>query len=291
MFPESAARVMVPPAGYTRVAAVSCLAAVLLVGAMGCSRSTLEFEDHSEFSHIRVRRDGEVRNLIFVQDNGREVVESRMNLARPHQLLSRYTPFMFSSYLIRPRQDRVLLIGLGGGAMIQFLRYHDPELRVDVVEIDPVVVQIADEYFDVRTGGNIRIMTADAMEYLTASDQIYDVIYMDAFLPASAGTDSSGVPLRLKTEQFYREARDRLAPGGMMVFNVIAGDSFAEDVLAIRNAFPDAFVFDIPRSANHVLIGCTLGPPTAERLRENAVEMDERFDAEFSFATLLDGLA
>lgn len=43
----------------------------------------IEYETRSEYSHIRVRRSGDLRSLMFVRDDGKEVTESRVNLAHP----------------------------------------------------------------------------------------------------------------------------------------------------------------------------------------------------------------
>jgi len=43
---------------------------------------------------------------------------------------------MFSSYLFLPRPEHVLIVGLGGGSMVRFLEHHEPDLKIDVVEID-----------------------------------------------------------------------------------------------------------------------------------------------------------
>ena len=59
----------------------------------------IEFETTSEFSHIRVKRQGSVRTLLFVRDNGEEVEESMVNMKRPHEMLVPYVRFMFTSYL------------------------------------------------------------------------------------------------------------------------------------------------------------------------------------------------
>ena len=118
--------------------------------------------------------------------------------------------------------------------MIHFLKHHDPDLRVDVVEIDPVVVKIADLWFGVRSDGKLRILVQDAFEYLTTTRRRYDVIYMDAFLEPSAETDISGVPLRLKAVKFLKSVQKRLKPGGLVVFNVHLYDDTKETLAAMK---------------------------------------------------------
>jgi len=54
-----------------------------------------------------------------------------------------------------------------------------------IVEIDGKVVQLAEKYFDVHTRKNTHIFTEDAFKYLKTNKNLYDVIYMDAFLKPS----------------------------------------------------------------------------------------------------------
>ncbi|MHC4178243.1 MAG: spermidine synthase [Planctomycetota bacterium] len=246
-----------------------------------------ELEVKSEFSHIIVRRQRNHRSLIFVHDDGMEVLESKLDLDRPHRLLLPYTRYMFASYLLRPKQEHVLIVGLGGGSMVHFLKRNDPELRVDVVEIDPMVVKIADKYFGTRSGGKVRILLDDASKYLTTTPQRYGVIYMDAFLKPSQETDISGVPLRLKTVQFLKRVQKKLKPGGLMVFNVHLYDDTKETLAAIRSAFPQVYVFQVSHRRSLVVVGSLAEErekPADLRLR--ARQLDRRFRASFSFQRL-----
>ncbi len=259
-------------------------------GSLGLGVTELELK--SEFSQIVVRKRGNIRSLIFVHDDGLEALESELDLGRPHRLLLPYTRYMFASYLFRPKPERVLIVGLGGGSMVHFLKHHDPDLRVDVVEIDPVVVKIAEVYFGVSSGGKVRILVRDASKYLTTSKERYDVIYMDAFLKPSGKTDISGVPLRLKTVQFFKSVQKRLKPGGVVVFNVHVYDDTKETVATIRSAFPQVYVFEVSHRRSLVVVG-SLAKQREKRsaLRLTAKQIDRRFRADFSFPSLLKDLS
>ena len=140
-----------PSVATPALMAVALLAAgvALVVWSMSTAPAfgSLEHEEVSDFSRIRVRRDGDVRALTFVRDDGQEVVQSRVNLTEPQTLVSPYAHGMFASYLYQPQPRRVLIIGLGGGAMVRFLTHHEPQVQIDAVEIDPAVVRLADQYF------------------------------------------------------------------------------------------------------------------------------------------------
>jgi spermidine synthase len=264
--------------------------------AFGAGRGTakpgvLEADTHSPYSHIRVRRQGTVKTLVFVRDNGEEAAETRVNTSKPHELLEPYCRFMFASYLFRPQPRRVLLVGLGGGAMVHFLQHYDPELKVDAVEIDPAVVQIAEKHFGVRGTETVKLITADGCEYLQKTNQRYDVIYIDAFLKPTGETDSTGVPLRLKTEKFYRTLQERLTPDGLVVFNLNRHQGTETDIGFIRVAFRQTYVFRV-NAANTVAVASQAETrETAAALRARAHELDQRFKANFSFADLLSRLA
>jgi spermidine synthase len=254
------------------------------VGRGGDRLGKTEYEVKSEYSRIKITRLNNVRTLWFVRDSGEEVVESQQDLSRPHELLVDYTRFMFLSYLFRPKQEKVLIVGLGGGSMVHFLKHYDPKVKVDVVEIDPVIVSVAEKYFGVKSGGNVHIITKDAFEYLPKTDARYDVIYMDAFLKPSRDTDEPGVPLRLKTLKFYKEVQKKLTPDGLMVFNLNPHSKINEDVKTIREAFAQTYVFHLPELNGLVVVGSLSAKRLAPAaLQTAAEEIDRRFRTSYSF--------
>lgn len=248
-------------------------------------------EVKSEFSHIIVTTQGRVRTLIFVDDSGMEAVESELDLDSPHRLRLPYTQYMFASYLLRPKPEEVMIVGLGGGSMVHFLKHHEPKLQVDVVEIDPIVVKIAAIYFGVSAGGKVRIFNEDAVKHLEKTKERYDVIYMDAFLKPSAETDDTGVPLRLKTVRFLKGMREKLKPGGLAVFNVHVHSGTKKTLDAIRSVFPQVYVFQVPHRLSYVVVGSTAEKrETLSELSRRGRELDRRFRTNFSFRRIVQGL-
>jgi spermidine synthase len=272
-------------------AAAAALVVAAVVAAVPESRhGPLVHEVRSEYSHIRLRQRGSLLALLFVRDSGEEVVESVVNLRRPQDLELHYTRAMFASHLFRPEPRRVLILGLGGGAMVHFLKHHQPDVKVNAVDIDPVVVRLADERFGVRSEGNVRITTGDAFVYVRQTDERYDVIYLDAYLKPSADTDATGVPLRLKTLDFYKQLREKLADDGLAVFNLNVHDRLDDDLATIGEAFPQVYVFRV--WGNVVAVGSTSPDRVpVEALRRRALELDRRLQANFSFAGLLRSMA
>lgn len=271
--------------------AVALLAAAvaLVVWSMSSAPTVgrLEHEEVSAFSRIRVRLDGDVRAMTFVRDNGQEVVQSRVNLTAPHTLMSPYARGMFASYLYQPHPRRVLIVGLGGGAMVRFLTHHEPRVHIDAVEIDPAVVRLADEYFSVRSGGNVRVHTADAITFVESAADRYDLILMDAFLRPSSDTDTTGVPTRLKTLAFLGRLKGALAPAGVVAFNVNEHASMADDIAAVAAVFGHVAVYRCPPADNKVIIAVEGSMPTDDEVRARIAALDARFGGALSFAEVV----
>lgn len=273
----------VPAGAVLAIAAACCWALSGFWPARAAAQppSTLgavELDVQSEYSHIRLRRQGSVRTMVFVRAGGVEAIESQIDLRRPFVLLVPYTQTMFASYFFQPQPERVLLVGLGGGAMVHFLRHYDPKVQIDAVEIDPVVVKIAEDYFGIRPGEGLNIITADGYEYLGRTQTRYDVIYLDAFLKPSAQTDETGLPLRLKTVRFYQMVQEKLQPGGVMVFNLNQHSALREDIETLRQSFAQVYPFRVG-TGNLVLVAS----PAAQRLdraelRARAAALDRRFN-------------
>jgi spermidine synthase len=244
----------------------------------------LEFDGKSAYSHIRVRVKSNVRSLIFVRDTGEEALESRIHIERPYVLQFDYLKHLFTSYLFVNPQEDVLIVGLGGGGMVHFLRRYDPALRIDAVEIDPLVVELAAKYFGVASGPNVNVVVGDGLKFIAEGDKRYDVIYLDAFLKPSGDTDATGTPLALKTQEFYKQIQARLKPGGVAAFNINPHAQADEDVKAIAAAFPQAYEFFLPRDQGRIVVAATNPTRIDEaELLNRAAAMDERFRGALPF--------
>lgn len=245
-------------------------------------------ETRSTFSHIRIRERGSVRSLLFVDSEGREQCQSALDLTEPGALRHAYARTLFASLLYRHPQERVLIVGLGGGGMVRFLERALPDTEVEAVEIDPVVVRLAAEFFGTKPGPKTRIHTGDAFDFFEEERGRYDAIYLDAFLraPEEAGLEERTE--RLKARGFLETMREHLLPGGVVAFNLAEADPRTPDDLAsIREAFPEAALFSVPGTGNLVAIALRDGPaPDRAALRERAAELEAALDLGFSLTAL-----
>jgi len=168
----------------------------------------------SQYNHVRVGERGTVRTMYFVGDDGMQYIESRVDRAYPASLDLDYTRTMMAGFLLHPRPRRLLMLGLGGGGMSNYLHGRVPDLEIDAVEIDPEVVRLAQEYFDVPTSDpRYRCHVDDARLFVERATQQWDMIMLDAFRGVF-------VPFHLKTVEFYQAVLARLSPRGVVVANL-----------------------------------------------------------------------
>jgi spermidine synthase len=254
------------------------------------STGTLVHSVRSEYSDIRVRDSGGLRSLSFVEP-GLEVRQTSMLLADPGHLVVPYTRYMFAAKLVNHPQQRVLIVGLGGGSMVRFLNQHFPRTAVDAVEIDPEIVRIAATYFGTRPSRRTRIFTADAFDYLRRDVGRYDVIYMDAFLEPGPQTDPRGIPQQLKTADFLRSLRQKLTPGGAVAFNLSEHAHTDRDIQTIASAFPTTYEYRVPGTKNRVVIATEEARPrSSSALRNAGRALDAARPVGFSFEAMPDAL-
>lgn len=245
----------------------------------------------TDYSKVILRERGTLRTLYFVRDSGEQLVESAMDMSAPHRLLLGYTQSMFASYLFVPEPKQVLIVGLGAGSMVRFLGHYESSLEIVAVDIDPMMLQIADKYFGTRPSENVHLVVADGVEYIQTTHREFDVIYMDAFLKPSDVTDSTGVPLAMKTSVFYQRVQDRLIDGGAVVFNVNLHEGIARDIDAIRKSFASAHLFRVGGTGNVVVVATKRkSPVNPKQLRETAQQVDKRFSGDFFVEALLSDL-
>jgi spermidine synthase len=117
--------------------------------------------------------------------------------------------------LLNPGVRRSLVVGLGTGTTAGWLGAIPTMERVDVVELEPLVVDVAracDEVNrDVLRNPKVQIAIGDARETLLAGRERYDLIASEPSNPFRAGIAS------LFTQEYYEAARGRLTEHGVFL--------------------------------------------------------------------------
>jgi spermidine synthase len=184
-------------------------------------------------------------------------VQSTMSLRDPFEGALEYSDYFHMPFVFNPDIRRVLFIGLGGGSGPKRFLYDYPEMEVDVVELDPIVVQVAEEFFGVVKDPRLKIVVEDGRVFLNRTNRRYDLIAVDAYHSNAYGPY---IPFHLVTREFFERARDRLNVGGILVYNVV-GTVRGPDSTAVRSiyktmsaVFPSICMFPVETSINVVIV-------------------------------------
>jgi SAM-dependent methyltransferase len=154
---------------------------------------------------------GRPLRLLGTVGRTRELMEhSAMDLGMPERLVFPYERMMFVAAALVAQPRAILLLGLGGGAMLRHLAAYLPEAEVTAVERDAGVIAFAREHFHIKH----KIVRADAEEVVADARGKYDLVMVDLY--DAGGGASLG-------EAFWRDCAAALRPGGCIAVNWAGG--------------------------------------------------------------------
>ena len=147
---------------------------------------------------------------------------------------------------------------------------HPSLERVDYVELDPMIFDIAAQYFPaawekIRRDSRVQVHAMDGRRFLKTTSDSFDVIIVNLPDPHTAQLN------RFYTEEFYREAAAKLRPGGIVSFQVTSSENYISQELAdflrclqrtLRQVFPE--VTAIPGETVHFFAAAKPGTLTTD---------------------------
>lgn len=193
------------------------------------------------FGNERILRfDRYLQSAVALNDDGETI-------RLPLQSSLSYTDLIHIPMLINPAIKNVLIVGGGGGVIATVLK-NCYDLSVDVVEIDPVVILAATQWFGLKPDGRLHVYREDGRTFVHRCRRSYDLIFLDAY---SAG---GRIPFHLTTREFMEDVKARLTPRGMVYMNIIGAiegrrsKPFRSILKTVRDVFGQRSVFVCPVS-------------------------------------------
>ena len=222
--------------------------------------------ERTQYNDIYVIQKDDYRELWF-KGNGDYFLQSRVNIEQPNQLALVYSNMMMASLLFCPKPRRLLMVGLGGAAVTNFLNEQFPNLHIDIVEIDLKVIEVSKKYFFLRESNRYRVFEEDGRVFIQKrkGQEPYDWIILDAF-------KSGSIPYHLKTCEFYKEIRTILKPDGIVGSNLYGkGNSLKpRDTKTFMSIFPNIYCFEDDERVATVLIANGGERWSEEKINERA---------------------
>jgi spermidine synthase len=245
-------------------------------------------------SKWRIRKPADDTETVYVSEKfgvrslhiGSDTVQSSMRIAKPWDLELSYTRSMMAFMLFKDRPERVLMIGLGGGSLAKFIYQYLPWASTQVVEINPRVVAIARQYFNVPPDDvRFAVIVSDGAEYIARDGDSVDVLMVD-------GYDADSHVESVSSKAFYEACRRRLGARGILVVNLWGGDREFNDTLRrIEAAFPDGTLcLPAGKPGNIIVFAFRTRPDSPEwiALEQRALLLQQCYGLEFP--RFVDGL-
>jgi len=143
--------------------------------------------------------------------NGRKHLNSK-NANYSYGALQKVLKFGLKKFDLT-RVNSILLLGLGGGSVIETLRKDFKySKKIIGVEIDQKIIDIAKEEFEITTDETLEIICADALDFMAATDEQFDLIIVDLFIDTRVPSQFLGIP-------FWEHVVKATATNGSILFN------------------------------------------------------------------------
>ena len=95
---------------------------------------------------------------------------------------------MLGALYLAPQPHDILIIGLGGGTLPRTLERLLPRADIDVVEIDPAVVRVAQQYFAFQADAHVHVIVQDGRAYVRRRCAAASATSSSCSMPMSAST-------------------------------------------------------------------------------------------------------
>lgn len=198
------------------LAGAGLLAGVLAMSSVSTTRDVAE-----DGSAVLFRADTQYHRILVTEADGERTLrfdrsrQTSVEVADPTVSKIRYPDYLHLAFAANPDAHRVLVLGLGGGALPSRIVRDYPEVDVDVVEIDPVVVETAARFFSLPDDPRLRVFVEDARRYVSGTSERYDIVVVDCY-------HCDALPFHLTTQEFFEQIDSVLEPDGVVAYNIIS---------------------------------------------------------------------
>lgn len=109
----------------------------------------------------------------------------------------------------------VLILGFGAGSVAHILhKQYGFACTVTGVDLDPVMLQLAQDEFGITPSQNLHLLAADALDFVAADTGTYDMAVVDIFV-------DDQVPESIVSRTFIQQVLARLTPQGRLYINLM----------------------------------------------------------------------
>lgn len=245
--------------------------------------SKILFDGESDFGRYQIVEQVYHERLSRVLFSGDALPQSGVALDDGPELLFNYNQrFLEIALSVMPKS--ILVIGGGAFTLPKALLERFGKATIDVVEIDPLLPELAHTYFDLPSSPKLNVIVADGRTFVDGCKKKYDLIILDAF-------SGHEIPQSLMSLNAAAQYKHLLALSGIIAMNFIASYqhgriSLADRLIAtFRAKFADVELYpadphESPHSKqNYVLVAAKKRMPSLHYLQSASVQLHDGDDA------------
>jgi spermidine synthase len=246
-------------------------AAALWPPTLGAEESMrLIHSERSQYRQVLVYEGTELRCLCFTRycAIGRQ---SCVDHSDPDRLVFEYAHMMLGALYLQPDPRSILIIGLGGGTLPHTFEKLLPQADIDVVEIDPAVLRVAQTYFSFQADAHVHVIIEDGRAYvrrMLRGSKRYQLIMLDAY-------DQQYIPEHMLTREFLTEVRSLLTPDGIVAANTFSSSRlYQNESVTYRAVFGPFYNL---KSNNRIILAANGALPPLDEITRNSRVFAEPF--------------
>lgn len=228
-------------------------------------------EERSVYRNIFVTEVDGRRCLLFNAVRG-ERNQTCMNMRNPKEFVFHYARMTMAGLLVNPDPKNILIAGLGGGTLPSALHELYPNAKIEIIEIDQAVVNVAKNFFNFEESELVETHVVDARVFIKRaglSGRKFDFIVLDAFT-------GEYIPEHMLTREFLEEVKQVMTPDGVLISNTFStSELYAHESETYRAVFGDFFNMKMSGSGNRVIIAQQKELPSLGTLKANAQPLYE----------------
>lgn len=155
-------------------------------------------------------------------------------------------------------QGNNLVVGLGGGGLVNYVYHYLKDLSTTVIEIDPEIVKIAKEYFGLEDEQKrLEVVVDDGLKYLLSKSSEKNQQFQSILFDVDSKDQSLGIscpPQEFLEDEILQAVKSLMPSDGIFILNFVCRDDNSRDqtVKSLKEIFASVFSYKLEEDVNEI---------------------------------------
>lgn len=208
------------------------------------------------------------RRLIFLSNQSVIQSEALMKQAKKKTLVDfsflscqHHVYMILGMQAVKPSNSesvKNLVVGLGGGGLVNYIYHYLKEINVSVLEIDPAIVKVAKEYFGlVEDQKRLEVVIEDGLKYLKEKSAEDKLRFQSILFDVDSKDQSLGIscpPTAFLDVETLEAVKTLLAFDGVFILNFVCRDNSSRNqtLATLKQIFPSVLSYKLDEDVNEI---------------------------------------